>query len=243
MITMAAAKMSSALDHAGDVLDLLVPVAMRGVGRLGAPRAPSTRAMIEAMRSEPECSASEMMPIDPEMSPTVSLKTISVEFETIETPGGARLERVLWTSAGATRLDAHGGTASWRGARATPAPRARGGSGRSCRPRPSRPRRGSSRSARTAGRSRSRRRRAAPRRSSPGHSPRTPRAPVAPSSTQAITQTKRGRAVVLARQGDELGEQPRVVGHVVALATGIARRDHARAPRPAPPPRCPSRRR
>ena len=40
--------------------------------------------MMAAMRSLPECSASEMMPTEPEMSPTVSLKAISREFEMME---------------------------------------------------------------------------------------------------------------------------------------------------------------
>ena len=40
--------------------------------------------MIDATRSEPECSASEMMPIEPDSTPTTSLKTMRVALEAIE---------------------------------------------------------------------------------------------------------------------------------------------------------------
>ena len=41
--------------------------------------------MIAATRSEPECSASEMIAIEPDMMPTTSLNTMSVAFDAIET--------------------------------------------------------------------------------------------------------------------------------------------------------------
>ena len=40
--------------------------------------------MIAATRSEPECSASEMIAMDPEMMPTVSLKAMSAELDAME---------------------------------------------------------------------------------------------------------------------------------------------------------------
>ena len=40
--------------------------------------------MRAATRSEPECSASEMMAIDPERMPTVSLNAMSAELEAME---------------------------------------------------------------------------------------------------------------------------------------------------------------
>ena len=55
--------------------------------------------MSAATRSEPECSASEMMAIDPDRMPTASLKTISVALDAIETAAARDLSEWLVRSA------------------------------------------------------------------------------------------------------------------------------------------------
>ena len=83
MITDGGADDQQRLDDAGHVLDLLVSVRMTFVGRLGG-AAHRKKAISAAMRSEPECSASEMMAIEPDSRPATSLKTMRTEFEAIE---------------------------------------------------------------------------------------------------------------------------------------------------------------
>ena len=56
--------------------------------------------MSAATRSEPECSASEMMAMDPERMPTVSLKTMRIALDAIETAAARDLS--AWLSWSAT---------------------------------------------------------------------------------------------------------------------------------------------
>ncbi len=51
--------------------------------------------MIAATRSEPECSASEMIAMDPEMMPTVSLKAMSAELDAMEIAAARAFSRWL----------------------------------------------------------------------------------------------------------------------------------------------------
>ncbi len=54
--------------------------------------------MSAATRSEPECSASEMIAIEPDMMPTASLNAISVALDAIETPAARDLSEWFWRS-------------------------------------------------------------------------------------------------------------------------------------------------
>ena len=60
--------------------------------------------MIAATRSEPECRASEMMAMEPDMMPITSLKTISAELETMETAAARDLRRVSVRSPSTSRV-------------------------------------------------------------------------------------------------------------------------------------------
>src|SRR5665647_1913329 len=60
--------------------------------------------MMAATRSEPECRASEVIAIEPDMMPTTSLKAISTELETMETAAACDLRRVLVRSPWASRM-------------------------------------------------------------------------------------------------------------------------------------------
>src|SRR5674476_1171275 len=62
--------------------------------------------MIAATRSEPECSASDTMAMEPDMMPTTSLKAISAELEAMETAAARDLRRVLVRSPWASRASA-----------------------------------------------------------------------------------------------------------------------------------------
>ena len=52
--------------------------------------------MKAAVRSDAECAASEMMLIEPERRPTISLKTTRSELETMDTAAARVLDRSVW---------------------------------------------------------------------------------------------------------------------------------------------------
>src|SRR5665647_765401 len=60
--------------------------------------------MIAAARSEPECSASDTMAMEPDMMPTTSLKAMSAELEAMETAAARNLSRWLVRSPWASRI-------------------------------------------------------------------------------------------------------------------------------------------
>ena len=173
----------------------------------------------------------------------MSLKTMRAAFEAIETQAARALSGPC-RGRPRPRGPAHGRPSVRRGARAAPAPPAPDDSGRSCRPRLI----WATASSAPAGHEQ----RVV---AEPGHAARRRgdvarplaahdlAASAAPACDEGDHADEAGGPVVLAGQGVELGEQAAVVGRVVALAAGVARRDHSRARRPAPRPLCPSRRR